>query len=167
MIIQPKRMYIKRIALWTMTIICVITIFILSSQPAQNSNSLSEGIVDKSSKVVQQIAPSASDTLFAKRIFTNKFFREAAHVIVFSFLALFLTLSLRELSVKFSFVLSGIICILFAVLDEAYQKFFVDGRGFQFVDLIKDWCGSLIVVLIVATAISITENKKKRKKTEA
>ncbi|OQA50079.1 MAG: VanZ like family protein [Firmicutes bacterium ADurb.Bin300] len=161
---QPKKKRFKKIVLWMMTVICFITIFILSSQPAENSNSLSKGIVDKSSEVARQIAPSASETPLAKKIFTNKFFREAAHVIIFSFLALFLTLSLREQQVKLSFVLSGLICVLYAILDEAYQSYFIVGRDFEFVDLIKDWCGSIIVVLIVATAVHIAENMKRKKK---
>ena len=39
------------------------------------------------------------------------------------------------------------VCVLYSVTDEIHREFFVDGRAFEFIDLAKDWSGSLIGVL--------------------
>ncbi len=155
--------FIKKALLWTMTSVCFVSIFLLSSQPADSSNSLSRSLVEKSSQAAGQLAPSASKTPLAKRVFTNKFFRDAAHVVLFSLLALFIILSLRAQKIRLPFVISGAVCVLYAIVDETYQSRFVDGRSFEFVDLIKDWAGSLTVIAIFSVTVYMLKYRKEKR----
>lgn len=155
--------FIKKALLWTMTFVCFISIFLLSSQPADSSNSLSKSIVEKSSQAAGHLAPSASKTPLAQKVFTNKFFRDAAHICLFSLLALFLMLSLRAQKIRFPLVLSGAVSVLYGVIDETYQSCFIDGRSFEVVDLIKDWAGSLTVIVIFTVMVYMLKYRKEKR----
>ena len=39
-------------------------------------------------------------------------------------------------------------CVLYAVTDEMQREFFVEDGDFEFIDLAKDWSGSLIGILL-------------------
>lgn len=160
-----RKGFIKKAVLWAMTGVCFVSIFLLSNQPAESSDHLSKSVAERGSEVASQVAPSASRTQPVSKFFTNKFVREAAHIIIFFLMALFLTFSLKAQNVKHPYILSAIICILYAVIDETYQGIFVDGRSFGFMDIIRDWCGSLSAILIVGVPcfVNYIKNKRERK----
>lgn len=69
----------------------------------------------------------------------------ALHFIEFGVLAVLLILAMFKL--KYKYEATVIIGFLYAIIDEIHQ-FFVPGRVFSFTDIMMDWLGIIVVVLI-------------------
>ncbi len=140
---------VKRIIYWLLTVIFLAGIFMLSSQPASASNNLSRGIVEKGTETAAQIAPTVTKKINLRGFLTDEHLRNAAHSVVFSLLALFLTLALKTQGVRHPFLLTAGFCMLYGCFDELYQGYWIAGRGMQLSDMLRDWCGSLPIILLI------------------
>ena len=134
----------KRIVCWLLMAVCLTGIFLLSSQPGEVSNNLSTGIIEKGT----QIAPGVQEKPNIRWWRVNAYFRGIAHIVVFSLLALFLTLALTTQNIRHPYLTAAVFCILYAGFDELYQGYWIIGRGMEFMDILRDWCGSLPVILL-------------------
>lgn len=134
-----------------LSLLCAALIFFLSSQDATTSDALSK-----------QITSTVNETAGAG--LSNEEMRSIAHVVLFLLLGVFATSwlsSTRSIThskdqatttktiksdVKMVIVALGV-CVVYAIADELHQEFFVEGRGFELIDLAKDWGGSLCGVI--------------------
>ena len=106
-------------------VIWLLFIFILSQQPATESSKLSQQVTDVISVIVEKVS---SDTELQEK-YTNHYIRKNAHFFIFLVLGGLLVTALN------SFGLTGwkgilgsfLLCVLFAIFDEAHQLF-VAGR---------------------------------------
>ena len=130
-----------------LSIICAAVIFMLSAQDATTSDALSQEVT----KTVNE---------HAKSRLSDETMRSIAHVSVFFLLGAFVSLFCGKCKLKFKLLRAFAICLLYAVTDEIHQEFFVDGRGFELIDLAKDWSGSLIGVVSGCGIIKLSMSAK-------
>jgi VanZ family protein len=115
-------------------------IFYLSSQPASQSNELSNRVTEVIVETIEKVAPEIASNWDLKEL--NHFIRKNAHFFSYFVLGVLVMNALYQKGYR-KFVLSLIICILYSISDEIHQTF-VPGRGGNIIDVIIDSSGSFI-----------------------
>lgn len=96
---------------------------------------------------------------------TNKLnlpLRKVAHASEYLVFALLIINALKQSNIKKTYIITIIICFLYACTDE-YHQTFIDGRTGQFVDVLIDTSGSIIGCLLVILKNKIFKNVKQKK----
>ena len=131
----------RKIIYWSLLIIWMIIICLMSSQPATISDSQSIGVLNLFSKLGINM-----NSIFGN--FANFVVRKCAHFIEYMILAL---LVFNVFNLYFSMkqvVIITITCVfLYACSDEIHQLF-VPGREGAIRDVMIDTCGGITLVLI-------------------
>lgn len=141
-VVHEKRLLMKKfiiVASWILVIACMITIFTLSAQLADDSKNLSEGVTMHIFKGVSKIMPSI-DISFKE---FNYIVRKFAHFTIYFILGVLVLNAFRRggrRSIRF-ICISFIVCVLYAMSDEFHQSF-VPGRGPAIFDVLIDSSGS-------------------------
>jgi len=141
-----KKQQLQIILSWTAVILWMFFIFILSAQHATESTHLSdraaEIIMEKINTVIQLDIQTSTSTNFVKSF--KHILRKSAHVGEYFILGALVMNAMKTSKVpKFkAFIMSAILCILYAVSDEVHQ-FFVPGRGAQVTDVLIDSIGAI------------------------
>lgn len=79
----------------------------------------------------------------------NHFVRKAGHAWEFMILAIFTVITLRKTTlVKKAYLISILICVLYAILDEFHQSY-VPGRTPLLSDILIDFCGAVLGLSLV------------------
>lgn len=165
----------KRILITTLTIICMISIFILSSMNASESGHKSlkivETIIKQTNNVMHKIG--ATDKLLtdkevqsiAKKM--NNPFRKFSHAFIYFTLAILIFLTLKSFNVKTSRIIfiTILICFTYSLTDE-YHQTFIKGRSGEFRDCIIDTIGSTIGVAICILINKISTRKRNKNVTK-
>lgn len=145
------------LALW------MIVIFIMSSQPANQSSQVSGGIVSKIIAFVyrdfdaldKQYQESVTDII-------TVIVRKTAHFLEFFILGLiscFIALTYKDKGYFVRIVCTVFFCVIYAISDEFHQCF-VPGRAGKFGDVCIDSAGSILAILLLI----MIENCKKRRR---
>jgi len=131
----------RKIIYWSLLIIWMIIICLMSSQPATVSDSQSTGVLYLFSKLGININSVFGDL-------ANFVVRKCAHFIEYMILAL-LTFNLAKLyfNIKQVVILTIVFVFLYACSDEIHQLF-VLGREGAIRDVVIDTCGGIVLVLI-------------------
>ena len=126
---------------WTLLIIWMCVIFIMSNQPAQISDSQSMGVIELFSSMGINI-----DGFFGQ--LANFVVRKCAHFIEYMILSL-LTFNVLNLYVnaKRVFILTIAVVFIYACTDEIHQLFIV-GREGAVRDVIIDTLGGITLIII-------------------
>jgi len=134
----------KRQIIFYISVILVISwmslIFHLSSQPASESNDLSNQVTEFIVETIEKVAPEIASNWDLNEL--NHFIRKNAHFFSYFILGLLVMNALYQKGYR-KFVLSLMICILYSISDEIHQTF-VPGRGGNIIDVLIDSIGSLI-----------------------
>lgn len=159
-----RRNVVLTIVFWTLTLACILIIFLLSNTPidvtSENLNAL-------------LITLKKETPAFKIDLGTNSVFRTASHVIEFALLSLFSYFAIsstNKISIKTSYAESPMkilksdnemnimftlwFTILNAIFDE-YHQLFVEGHSGDVVDLCKDIAGIVFVLLWIRVIFSI------------
>ena len=140
----------RRIVWWALTIACAVLILTFSCQSGLQSGELSNSLTQSVLEQVlayQKMTPAEQAVVFAK---VYHLLREIAHVVTFMALGFSASMLARSYAIRRWIMVVFSSCVTFAVLDESVQHFLKAGRTFQFVDLLKDWAGALLGIVIVA-----------------
>lgn len=119
---------------WLLVLLCMVIIFLLSAQAADESQALSDSFI---LKIFEYIGV----------VFSSELIRTTAHALEFMglsvliFNAVYVTWRHRF---TFLFAFSG--TVLYAISDEIHQ-IFVEGRAFQLSDILVDSTGAFIGAL--------------------
>lgn len=154
-----------RLAIYSaLTIMCMVAIFVFSSQNAELSQKLSDGLLAKL-KAFIALLPSISGQGAEHDI------RKYAHLFEFCMLGVSSSLLMGELrfdihrgwlrSLPGAFLVSWLFCVLYACTDEFHQ-FFVPGRSAQLSDVGVDSAGALIGCILVFIICLVTAKAKGR-----
>lgn len=129
----------KKAMAWFFFIFWLILIFYFSSQTGSESSHLSTGVLEC---VFKNISPSH------KEIFTS-LLRKLAHFSEYFILSFSLIHLFRQYGdIRGKEILSVMLfCFLYASSDEIHQLF-VPNRGPSFLDVLLDYSGSLLCILI-------------------
>ncbi|MEL7565923.1 MAG: VanZ family protein [Dehalobacterium sp.] len=135
-----KNKKIKIIVSWTAVILWMLLIFSLSSDPSEQSDDLSRGIVKIIVETIEKVAPGVHFDMDS----FNHIIRKSAHFVAYLVLGvLVLNANRRSGVLGFKgFILTMLICIIYASSDEVHQMF-VPGRGPGIWDVFIDSAGAL------------------------
>lgn len=129
----------------------MVFIFCMSSQEAEQSSETSGAIIER---VMQTVYPDFEDLLQEERqemIGSFQFaVRKTAHFCIYAVLGALSFLSFvtyESLKLKLRLVLSAGVCLLYSLSDEFHQTF-VDGRSGELRDVLIDFCGVCLAILI-------------------
>ena len=129
----------KRLVLaWTLLILWMLFIFIMSSFNGVMSSNQSGSIA-----VLIYNLFDISDTEKVSLIV-----RKCAHVSEFFILGILVINLISKYNVKYSYLISFIVCVLYASSDEFHQLF-VPGRSGQVTDIFIDLIGVVLGLLLV------------------
>ncbi len=142
---------IKKIISYILVILWMILIFIFSNIDSDNSNNTSMNTIDK---IIDKVDEATYDTGIRdhhvsndkKLLLINNLnmpIRKLAHFTEYLILCLLLINALTLSNVKHKYLVSIIICILYAFTDE-YHQTFINGRNGQIFDVLIDSSGSLL-----------------------
>ncbi len=122
-------------------------IFFFSSQPAEISGPLSEGLIYK---VLKLISVFSEEELIIISESLNGIVRKLAHFSIYSGFSMLMYLMLLRYNIKnkTSAVLAFIICFFYAVSDEIHQ-YFVPGRSCELRDIFIDSCGIVSGIIVI------------------
>ncbi len=154
----------KKLILWILVISCMGTIFFFSSQEASESRKVSSGLIKTFVRVLDfnnKLNENQIDIIAKNLTFIV---RKGAHFSIYAVLCILLALLLKEYRIigKWRFILSVLVCFLYACSDEVHQ-IYVPGRSGEIRDVIIDTCGAIagFLILLCLTAL---KNKIKSKK---
>ena len=139
-------MKIRSILLWLLVIIWMIVIFSFSSNVAEESNSKSKKIAHTVVDIVEKEKNKKEKDIIVEK--ANKPIRKIAHGFEYCILGilLFLALSTHNISNKKKYIITLIICIIYASTDEIHQLY-INGRYGDYKDVLVDTLGSSIGLL--------------------
>ena len=123
---------------WMLLVIWMIFIFIMSSFNGNISSNQSGSIADLIYNLFD-----ISDTEKVSLIV-----RKCAHVSEFFILGILVINLISKYNVKYSYLISFIVCVLYASSDEFHQLF-VPGRSAQVTDVLIDLIGVVLGLLLV------------------
>lgn len=153
----------KKLVLWILVIICMATIFLFSSQEAQESSKVSVGFI---ASVIRffNVKDVFSETQIQEiSISFNNIVRTGAHFMIYGVLGFLVALLLGEYKVfgvkQISY--SVLWSLAYSCTDEIHQSF-VPGRSAQISDIVTDTLGALSGA-VFALVISIAIKKLKKK----
>lgn len=149
----------KKLILWILVICCMGTIFFFSSQEATESKKVSSGLIKTVVKLIDfnnSLSEKEINTVAEKLTFIV---RKGAHFSIYAVLCILWALLLKEYRIfgKWRFILSVLICFLYACSDEIHQVF-VSGRSGEIRDVLIDTCGA-ITGFSVLWSVRLLKNK--------
>ncbi len=122
-----------------LVIIWMIVIFVFSNMNGTLSSAQSDGIVTKIADIINYSGNLDTSIVIIRKL---------AHFIEYLILGILVLNACKYNSVKSMIVLSIIICILYACLDEIHQLFILDRSG-NILDVCIDTIGSLCGIGII------------------
>ena len=142
---------LKTILSYILVILWMILIFIFSNVDSDNSNKTSMDTIDKIIDKVDEATYDAgirdhhvsNDKKLLLISNLNMPIRKLAHFTEYLILCLLLINALNLSNIKHKYLISIIICILYAFTDE-YHQTFINGRTGQILDVLIDSSGSLL-----------------------
>ncbi|MEG1427241.1 MAG: VanZ family protein [Oscillospiraceae bacterium] len=140
----------KKVILWICTLFTAGMIFFFSAQQAPESAALSGSITEAILEKIPSYRELTSERQAAVVNIIQEAIRSLAHFSTFLVLGFFVIQLLLCYSVKYSYGIAIAICVIYAVTDELHQGFFSAGRACEFIDLVKDWSGSIVAIFGVA-----------------
>lgn len=155
-----SELLIKKFIYIVLTLVIIISIYYLSSMNNKETNSLSKGIVYKSIELVEHITHKEYD----KRSIVNKLnypIRKCAHFTIFLLLGISIFLFINTFNINIKILISILICIVFAILDETHQMFSL-GRSSSILDILIDSMGSIVGIMIISKRLKVIDKTKKQ-----
>jgi len=146
---------------YVLIVLCWLAmIFLLSNQPADHSNQLSQGVTEKVIGSIESLTDHQLD-----REQWNHWIRKNAHFFIYCILGILLMITLTAYKIRlwravmFSFGIS----VVYAISDEVHQLF-VSGRGAQVQDVFIDSAGAALGIALFALVYSLIYSSRKRQR---
>ena len=153
----------KAIILWLITFIWMIVIFIFSANDGASSVSKSKKITYEVINIVEK--KKSEEEKKEKVEIIHPSVRKVAHAFEYAVLYILIISSLKASNIKVNkiYLITLIICILYATTDEIHQLFVSDRSG-NVIDVLIDSSGAIIGSIIISLiVIIIRKNKEKNK----
>lgn len=141
---------------WILVFLWMFLIFNMSAQPATQSNSLSTGVTEKLTELLNEITPGVDMNMEQ----LNHIVRKNAHFFAYLILAILVRNALKKGKIPEgkNLLLAIGLCVLYAASDEFHQ-IFVPGRGPQVKDVFIDSAGAVVGIGIYQIVNKIVKQK--------
>lgn len=140
----------KRFLYMIPVILWMVFIFYMSARDGQGSSSLSGGITEKIGGLIENLRNDTPSEEIRFMDVLETLIRKLAHVAEYGILFGFVLLAVKKISLDskavYQYLLSFVICFLFACTDEFHQLF-VPGRHGSIPDVGIDMCGVFLCML--------------------
>ena len=156
------------------TLLWMGLIYCFSAQNASESSSLSGNLLRK--LLVVFVPHWAEKTAAEQRAVMDglhTIFRKLGHFSEYAVLGALLTLTLhcvtalmkksRRATLFWGYILPALLALCYAISDEFHQKF-VAGRSCELRDVMIDFCGALLSIMLIRAFSRYARKKKKRKR---
>ena len=154
---KNKKKFILAIILLIIMVLWTYFIFSMSMQTAEESSSVSRGLLKRLLTVIQNIL--WFDVEFQT---LHNLFRKLAHFAEFFILG---TLSAGFIkTMSFHILFSPAYCLIIAISDETIQYFTGEGRAAQLRDVLIDFSGSITGIITICLIVYIICKLKMNKK---
>lgn len=150
---------IRKIIKFFCVILCMLSIFMFSSDNAETSSYKSKTIIVKMTEsIIRKDLTKKEEDYYVKKLV--KIVRKSAHFTLYFLLGLsIISLSVEYLPLcKKNIIIAALIVFLYACSDEIHQLF-IPGRSGEILDVIIDTCGGMTAITIYSII-----NKLRRKK---
>ena len=137
----------KKIIYLICIILCLITIFMLSSEDSKESNNTSKEIINKSVNTYENVTNKDVDNKKVVKTL-NYPVRKLAHYTIYLILGIFVYLYMSTTKVDNKVIISIVFCLMCAIFDETHQMF--TGRTSKALDVLIDTLGSSTSILILS-----------------
>ena len=136
----------KKIIYLICIILCLITIFMLSSQNSKESNGVSKTLINTGVNTYENV--TKKDVNNKKVIKTLNYpVRKCAHFTIYLILGIFVYLFINTTNMNNKVIISIVFCLICAIFDETHQMF--TGRTPKILDVLIDTIGSSTSILIM------------------
>ena len=141
----------------------MIVIFLFSAADAEKSDQQSDEVIIKTAETIKQekLTPKEKETLISKYIVLV---RKSAHFFLYFVLAILVYVLIHDkydTTLK-TFLLTLIVCLLYAISDEIHQLF-SNGRTARLFDVFIDCSGAVLAEMIL-TIFYYLKNKIRQRK---
>lgn len=145
-----------RIVSVVLLIACMVFVFCMSSQNADESSGTSGRVITLVLKLVYPNFEEFTAQESLKLIESLQFFvRKGAHFSIYAvmgFLSFFSVGTYTVIPFRFRLLISSVICLLYSISDEIHQTF-IPGRSGELRDVCIDFCGSLVAITIMCLVV--------------
>ena len=152
-----------RIAATVLLILWMIFIFSMSAQTSGESTETSGGAISIVLKLLYPGFQKLNEMQKQDLIESFQFIaRKGAHFTVYGILGVFTffaVVTYKNISIKYRYLLSNLICLLYAASDELHQ-YFVPGRSCELRDIFLDFSGSFIAIILLFFIFKYKKLKK-------
>lgn len=148
-------MLIKKYIYIVLIIVVLISIYLFSSMNWKDTNSVSKGIIIKSIDIVESITHKEYD----RKLIVNKLnypIRKCAHFTIFLLLGICIYLLLNSFHIPHKILISILLSIILATLDETHQMFSL-GRSPSILDILIDSIGSIVGIIIISKRLKVID----------
>lgn len=144
-----NKLNIRQIIFIILSIMCMILIFMFSSDNAEESNEKSGFFVEILKSLLGENAENFTDNI-------SYIIRKTAHFTIYAVLGFFISGIFKSRQILYTLS----ICFLYACTDEIHQ-YFVPERACRFQDVIIDTSGAFFGIIIFLIIIKILKKTKK------
>ncbi len=137
----------KKIIYLLFILLILSSIFFFSSKCSNESNGLSKKLINNTINIVENITHKDLNNKELVNTF-NYPIRKLAHFTIFLLLGISIYLFISTFNINKKVIISILVCILFASLDETHQIFTL-GRSPLLLDIFIDSMGSITGILIL------------------
>ncbi len=152
---------VRKAVWWTLTLLCAAVILSFSCQTAEQSADISGSLTNALLVWSKTLSAQTQQTV---QQLAHTWLRAAAHVFTFTVLGFCSAMLARSYRLCRWMIVAFLGCFVFAIMDETVQLVLNAGRTFELVDLLKDWAGSFIGILLVMSGIWIRNRRKREDK---
>ena len=160
-------MKIVKITLWALVVLWMVVIFCFSAQTATESSDLSSSFIWQ---MADKFYDGFSDMTENEKIeFVESLqgiVRTLGHIGEYAILGILVRVALIPYSISLKLLSASLVCFLYGTSDEIHQLF-VEGRSFQFTDILCDSfggiCGACFVTLICIICRKIRAKKSRKR----
>lgn len=147
---------LKKIIMWILVLSWMGLIFFFSSQPADESSTVSRGFVYEVIKFFDFSHKLPDSKIMKTAEDINGIIRKVAHFSIYAVLGFLLFYLIHEYTAKKYIILSSspIIALIYAISDEFHQTF-IDGRSGEIRDVLIDTSGAITGIIFALLLLKI------------
>jgi len=150
----------KKVTSVLLVILWMSIIFYFSAQEASISAGQSGNIVRVIEKSVKIISGKEISFERGMMLGVEKFVRKLAHFFLYTILGMLVLNCVTIFNVQKKKTFSMVVCLIYAISDEMHQLF-VPGRSGQISDILLDFAGSIVGILILSGLYCLIKNRRK------
>lgn len=151
-----------RILSVVLLIACMVFVFCMSSQNADESSGTSGRVIRLVLKLVYSDFEELSAHERLEMIESFQFIvRKGAHFSIYAVMGFLSFISVGTyiaIPFKFRLLMSSLICLLYSISDEIHQTF-IPGRSGELRDVCIDFCGSLLAITIMCLVVKYSKKQ--------